>query len=192
MNAEKGWSIQQDQCLFLGTNRRNGCEGGRYDGGGWYGDCKGTVADISRCGEGQADTFQECEKGGHWDGFEESWRGTKWQPGGAKLYNYMVGLPVHHPKYKGEFTMLSHVKGPKPVKVEVPANELCNDCALGDGAGAGGNASSGANPGAGGNTGSREIDLSWLSAAGRQCLPEFLVGIAAVLLVFSVMAVTER
>merc|ERR1711953_229306 len=67
MNAQKGWNIPQGQCLFLGTNRRNGCEGGEYDGGGYYGDCKGSVADISRCGEGEADTLEECEWGGNWN-----------------------------------------------------------------------------------------------------------------------------
>jgi hypothetical protein len=184
MNAEKGWSIQQDQCLFLGANRRNGCEGGIYDGGGWYGDCKGSVADISRCGEGQADTFQECESGGNWNWVS----GTKWQPGGAKLYNYMVGVPVHHPKYNGEFTMLSHVRAPKLVKVEVPANELF------DGGASGGKSSAGGNASTGGNTGSEKTDSIelWLSAADRQALPEFLMGAAAALVAFSAIAVTER
>merc|ERR1712039_893672 len=58
----KGWNIQQGQCMFLGSNRRNGCEGGKYGGGGYYGDCKGPVADISRCGQGKADTFDQCER----------------------------------------------------------------------------------------------------------------------------------
>jgi hypothetical protein len=184
MNTEKGWSIQQDQCLFLGTNRRNGCEGGIYDGGGWYGDCKGSVADISRCGEGQADTFQECESGGNWNWVP----GTKWQPGGAKLYNYMVGVPVHHPKYNGEFTMLSHVRAPKLVKVEVSANELF------DGGASGGMPGAGSNAGTGGNIGSEETDSIelWLSAADRQALPEFLMGAAVALVAFSAIAVTER
>merc|ERR1711953_755777 len=131
-----------------------------------YGDCKGSVADISRCGEGEADTFQECEKRGfeNWDNFEQSWSGTKWQPGGAKLYNYMIGLPVHHPKYKGQFTMVSHVRGQKSVKVEVPANELF------DGGASVGNVS------AGGNDGAQNIFL--LSAADRRAVPEFLMGTA--------------
>jgi len=189
MNAQKGWSIPQDQCLFLGTNRRNGCEGGRYDGGGYYGDCKGSVADISRCGEGEADTLEECEKRGfeNWDNFEQSWSGTKWQPGGAKLYNYMIGLPVHHPKYKGQFTMVSHVRGQKSVKVEVPANELFDGGASvgNDGAGGSGSVS------AGGNDGAKEINL-WVSAADRRAVPEFLMGTAAVLVAFSAMAIAEH
>jgi len=187
MNAQKGWSIPQGQCMFLGTNRRNGCEGGRYGGGGYYGDCKGPVADISRCGEGKADAFEECKRGGfeNWDNFEMSGQGTKDQPGGAKLYNYMVGLPVHHPKYKGEFTMISHVRGPKSVKVKVPASELFDGGASGGNAGAG---DKGGDTGAGDNASPHTL---LISAADRRAVPELLMGAAAVLVAFSVMEVAK-
>jgi len=185
MNERKGWNIQQGQCMFLGSNRRNGCEGGKYGGGGYYGDCKGPVADISRCGQGKADTFDQCERGGfdNWGPFENSNDGTKWQPGGAKLYNYMVGLPVHHPKYKGEFTMISHVNAPKQVKIKVPANELF------DGGASGGNAGTDEKENKGKDSADTTVLL--LNAADRRAVSEFLMGTAVLLVAFSATAVAE-
>merc|ERR1712217_557304 len=103
----------------------------------------------------------------------------------GKLHGYMVGLPVHHPKYKGEFTMISHVKGPKSVKIKVPANELF------DGGASGGNAGTDEKETKEKDSASAGSNVLLISAADRRAVSEFLMGAAALLVSFSATTVAE-
>jgi hypothetical protein len=103
MNSRKGWNIAQGQCLFLGSNQHNHCLGG-----GRNPRCIGPVAEVTRCGEGKyAESRQDCA-------------GNRGGQGGDQLYNWMVGLPMNHPKFTGELTMISHVRNTKTVQIDVP------------------------------------------------------------------------
>jgi len=54
--------------------------------------------------------------------YAESWDECGGGNGGDELYNYMVGLPMNHPQFTGKLTMISHVREPKIVQIDVPPN----------------------------------------------------------------------
>merc|ERR1712151_848395 len=106
MNSRKGWNVAQGQCMFLASNRHQGCSCSQgCTSGGRNPKCTGPTAEVSRCGEGSdAETWHECFGGS----------------GGDELYNYMVGLPMHHPEFTGKLTMLREKKGLKEIQIDVP------------------------------------------------------------------------
>merc|ERR1712066_716022 len=59
------------------------------------------------CGEGRdAESRQDCA-------------GNRGGRGSDQLYNWMVGLPMNHPKFTGQLTLISHVRDTKVVQIDV-------------------------------------------------------------------------